>query len=745
MVLPAGGIGGEGAAGEAHATPPERSAALGGLETMGAIAGGQLVGVVSGDSKPDYFVFSVDPNSIPPLYDYVYVEMEEVPPGEDAPAKVKVLAQIRGIRRYAVGMSPEHPWPVLRNLTLPQGSDTVVAVARVLGYRWRGRIYLPRRAAPVGARVYLAPDDMLAEYYSVPAERRLHVGSLISRPGVPVYLDLEGIRRHVAIIAATGAGKTWASVVLIEELLKKGATIVVLDPHGEYVAMKRSAHKLGPGYEHAVRVVKARRDQEGDIQYRISVANMSADELATIAGVPAKATRIRSAIYGAKRVARWVAKASGDQRWMGLRGLVRVLQAAIDAAETARLQGRGVDGFSQQLLRRLVRLLAREDLEAAVKSAGKLEKVAEIDGGLARGVRRLWLALGKDSSPGYDAIRYLEGLRRIGVYGVRSVGIEELLQPGTVTVVNLAGLRAEVQDHVAYNIMRRVFEARLRYVRGVEGESYPYPVVLVVEEAHRFMPPPTRKATRSGEVAATIASEGRKFGVFMVAITQRPSRIDPDVLSQLQGQIILRIVNPRDQEAVRDSSEQMSQDLLENLPGLNTGEAVAVGPLSPVPVMLRLRDRVLDYSGGDVSLVEAWGRGREDLRVVEDMRREALRLAGELLGSRMDSLAEALSALTGLDFEPETVERGLRLLVRGDVWASLSTSSRRLIGGVTVAGREYEVSVDLEGGMLECSCGARGRRGCSHAAAVALRALLDGSFHDARRRGVESLWDEFLG
>ncbi|MEB3852030.1 MAG: hypothetical protein LRS49_05600, partial [Desulfurococcales archaeon] len=76
--------------------------------------GGQLVGVVSGDSKPDYFVFSVDPDAIPPLYDYVYVEMDEVPPGEEEPVRVKVLAQIRGVKRYALGMSPDHPWPVLR-------------------------------------------------------------------------------------------------------------------------------------------------------------------------------------------------------------------------------------------------------------------------------------------------------------------------------------------------------------------------------------------------------------------------------------------------------------------------------------------------------------------------------------------------------------------------------------------------------------------------------------------------------
>jgi len=706
--------------------------------------GGEPVGMVTGDSRPDYFVFSVDPSSVPPLYDYVYVETPETPPGEENPVKVKVLAQIRAVRRLAVGVSPEHPWPVLRNLSLPRGSDTVVAAARVLGYKWRGRIYLPRRAPPVGSWVYLAPDDLLVEFYSVEPSRRLHVGSLISRPRVPAYLDVEGVKRHVAIIAATGAGKTWASVVLIEELLRKGATIVVLDPHGEYVAMKRSAHKLGPGFEHAVRVVKARRDQEGDIQYKVSIAEMSAEELATIAGVPPKATRIRAAIAGAKRVARWVAEAAGDRaRWLGLRGLVRLLQAAVDAVEVTRLQGGGLDRFAQNLLRGIARQVAREDISEAVRSLHKLEQVAAIDEGLARGIRRLWLALGKDPSPGYDAIRYLEELRRIGVYGVKPVPLDALLEPGTVTVVNLAGLRAEVQDHVAYNIMQRVFRARLRYARGLEGESYPYPVVLVVEEAHRFMPPPAKRLTRSREIAATIASEGRKFGVFMVAITQRPSRIDPDVLSQLQGQIILRIVNPRDQEAVRDSSEQVSQDLLDNLPGLNTGEAVVVGPLAPSPLMLRLRDRVLDYSGGDLSLVEAWAATRQDQMLIDEMRSEALMKVNRLLGTEHRDLAEALTALTRIDFDQDTVERGLRLLARGDAWASYNSVTSTVYGEAHLAGKSYEVSVNLAEPSFTCSCGAE-TRPCSHVAAVLIRAVLDDVIAREAEAAASELWDEYI-
>ena len=699
----------------------------------GRVEAAEPVGIVSGDSRPDYFIFSVDPQNIPQLYDYVYVEVRETPPGSEEPVDVKVLAQIRAVKRLAVGVTPDKPWAIIKNYVPPRGSDTVIAVARVLGYKWRGRIYVPRRAPPVGSWVYLAPDSLLEDFYSVDPRRRLHIGTLISRPTVPAYLDVEGFKRHVAIIAATGAGKTWASVVLIEELLKKGATIVVLDPHGEYTAMKRSAFKLGPGFESRVRVVKARRDQEGDIQYRVSVADMSVEELLSVAGVPAKATKIRSVIASAKTIAAYMAKATGSRKWLGLRGISRIIQAAIDAAELSRNQN--LQAFASKFRRQLSLLYARTQAgtgEERQKLARELEAklqamdAGEEEGELGRAVRRLWLALSKDTEPGFGALRYIEELRRIGVYGVDKLPLTYLLEPGTVTVVNLAGLREEVQDHVAYNILSRIFAARVRHARGLEGESYPYPVVVFVEEAHRFMKPKNRGQTRSREIAATIASEGRKFGVFLVAISQRPSRIDPDILSQLQGQIILKIVNPKDQEAVRDSSEQISQDLLDNLPGLNTGEAVIVGPITPSPVMVRIRDRVLDYGGGDLSLVEAWTGSLEDLRMVEEYRRELEEKLSKLLGARV-TLEEGLSELLGGEVSRSVVEEALRLLVTGEVWASYSEHNGIVYGEARGPGIDREVKVELGG----YTC--RNRTDCIAALAVVMRAVMDGTITLAAR------------
>ncbi|MCS6788682.1 MAG: ATP-binding protein, partial [Aigarchaeota archaeon] len=125
--------------------------------------------------------------------------------------------------------------------------------------------------------------------------------------------------------------------------------------------------------------------------------------------------------------------------------------------------------------------------------------------------------------------------------------------------------------------------------------------------------------TFSGEVIKRIAAEGRKFGVFLILITQRPSKIHPDVLSQCNSQAIMRITNPVDQKAVMEASERLGEELMEDLPGLEGGEAIVVGDVVSLPVVIRVRRRLSLEGGADIDvsglLEEAL---REAARELED-------------------------------------------------------------------------------------------------------------------------------
>ncbi len=82
-------------------------------------------------------------------------------------------------------------------------------------------------------------------------------------------------------------------------------------------------------------------------------------------------------------------------------------------------------------------------------------------------------------------------------------------------------------------------------------------------------------------------------------ITQRPSKIHPDALSQCNSQIVMRITNPDDQTAIAKSSERLGEALLSDLPGLNTGEAVVVGERTRAPVMVRVKKAAYSEGGSD--------------------------------------------------------------------------------------------------------------------------------------------------
>ena len=144
-------------------------------------------------------------------------------------------------------------------------------------------------------------------------------------------------------------------------------------------------------------------------------------------------------------------------------------------------------------------------------------------------------------------------------------------------------------------------------------DKYEYPIFVFIEEAHRFLP---NKPGRGGgkysiDIVKEIAAEGRKFGVFLTLITQRPYKVDQDALSQCNSQMILKMTNSEDQTAIKKSSEKLGEDLLGDLPGLNIGEAVIVGNLTRAPVMVKVRRRNTQEGGADLDLLSMLAGARE--------------------------------------------------------------------------------------------------------------------------------------
>lgn len=160
----------------------------------------------------------------------------------------------------------------------------------------------------------------------------------------------------------------------------------------------------------------------------------------------------------------------------------------------------------------------------------------------------------------------------------------QLVEYGKISVIALSGYTSDFQATLYSLIAQEIFSARI-------SNRLHLPVLFVLEEAHNFVPARASNPAEQFSISITkqISQEGRKFGVGLILISQRPSRLDETTLSQCNSYIIMRMVNPADQNFVRKVIESLGEDEARMLPDLDVGEAVLSGQLINFPVLVRIK------------------------------------------------------------------------------------------------------------------------------------------------------------
>jgi len=143
------------------------------------------------------------------------------------------------------------------------------------------------------------------------------------------------------------------------------------------------------------------------------------------------------------------------------------------------------------------------------------------------------------------------------------------------------------------------------------------PMMLIIEEAHNYCPEKGFGKTVSTDIMRTIASEGRKFGLGMMVISQRPARIDKNVLSQCNTQIVLKVTNPNDLQAIRKGLEGISVEAEAEIKRLPPGVAMIVSGDIERPIVVEIRARKSRHGGKSASVIE-----RKPLREEQQVGRE---------------------------------------------------------------------------------------------------------------------------
>ena len=191
-------------------------------------------------------------------------------------------------------------------------------------------------------------------------------------------------------------------------------------------------------------------------------------------------------------------------------------------------------------------------------------------------------------------INELEYIDSMNVFSAKGNPVSELVEEGKTSIINLKGVPPDIQCLIVKRLSTVLFEMRKR-------GSIP-PMMLVVEEAHNYCP--QIGTVMSSDALATIASEGRKFGLGLMVISQRPAKIDKNVLSQCGTQIILKVTNPNDIKAITQSIEGLTNGMADDIPTMPVGMAMVVGAGIESPLLVEVRPRQSRHGGTGVKVLE---------------------------------------------------------------------------------------------------------------------------------------------
>jgi DNA helicase HerA-like ATPase len=414
--------------------------------------------------------------------------------------------------------------------------------------------------------VYLATLEDLARVYAPPRDAAVSVGFIQQDSNVPAFLrvnDLLG--KHFSVVGTTGTGKSCAVATIMHSVIDQNphAHVMLLDPHGEYArAFPDEAIVLSP---------------EGDLRLPYWLCNF--DELAEIVFTgthPADQSKILGE-----------AVVSARQAFLGRSGVDRHVN--VDAPTPYRLS---------DLIRHL---------DHAMGSLHRPDSVATYQLVKARMLTlqndvRFEFMFGSSLTMHDEMSEILSQLFRIPVNG----------KP--ISIIDLSGVPSEVMNVVVSVVCRLTFDF------AIWSETQ-FPITIICEEAHRYAPrgkdtgfEPVKRAL------SRIAKEGRKHGVSLCLVSQRPSDLEPSLLSQCNTMFAMRMSNQDDQDIIRGALPEASQGLMQFLPALRNGEAIVVGEGVSIPMRICFAPLPDDCrpKSATASFTTAWSSDGSDRSAVEN-------------------------------------------------------------------------------------------------------------------------------
>jgi hypothetical protein len=432
-----------------------------------------------------------------------------------------------------------------------------------------------------GAEVHAIGSADIAKMFARFQSRGFSVGTVATHPSLRVCLDPTNLfGRHFAILGQTGSGKSWtvASLVQRAATVMPRAHIIILDLHGEYCWKREDGSRHYAFADAIVRHVDAR---ELEIPYWLMTYNELCDLL--IDNSEREATN-QTAFFRDSLLAGRVAENISASL-----GLERV---TVDTPVYFSL-----DGIMEKVRAK------------NVERVGTNQKQGPMFGDFDRFIMRLESKL---NDKRYDFLLKPQTRNT-------SASLSNLLRDfvglgdkkAAVTVIDLSSVPFDVRPTVAAQVGRLAFEFNYW-----NPQYRDFPILLMCEEAHAYIPRASESQfAGSRRSMERIAKEGRKYGVGLAVVSQRPHEVSETVLAQCGTFICLRITNPEDQAYVRSLVPESEGDLVSVLAGLGRGEALVLGEAVPLPTRLQFDKPSPTPNSDDIDFYAKWKDGPDDLDV----------------------------------------------------------------------------------------------------------------------------------
>ena len=433
-----------------------------------------------------------------------------------------------------------------------------------------------------GAEVHAMGTADIASLFDRYYSKGFAVGTVATHPGLRVCLEPSNLfGRHSAILGQTGSGKSWTVASLVQktcEVMPK-AHIIILDLHGEYCWTHNDGTCCYAFSDTVVRHVDA---TEMEIPYWLMTYAELTDLLIDRSEFSAHnqnaafrdgLNELRAKEGTSLGLARTTVDTPIYFDLMELRKFIEGKNAKVPNAKGDGLKDGPLTGAFDNFLMRLDSKLndVRYDFLLRPKVRTSSESLSAL--------LRDFVGLG-------DPKR-------------------------AVTVIDLSSVPFDVRPTVAAQIGRLAFE--FNYWNPCYRE---FPILLICEEAHVYIPRASESQfTGSRRSMERIAKEGRKYGVGLSVVSQRPHEVSETVLSQCGTFICLRITNPDDQSYIRSLVPESEGDLVMVLAGLGRGEALVLGEAVPIPTRLQFDKPSPAPNSDDVDFYDKWRTGPDDLDV----------------------------------------------------------------------------------------------------------------------------------